>query len=76
MAFVLLLFVVSATGLLLYAVTGTGAVSMLLTLHLGAVLTFFVLTPYSKMAHGFYRMAALTKEAANARELRQKMETP
>ena len=76
MAFVLLLFVVSATGLLLYAVTGTWAVGTLLTLHLGAVLTFFVLTPYSKMAHGFYRMAALTKEAANARELRQKMETP
>ncbi|MEM0948554.1 MAG: tricarballylate utilization 4Fe-4S protein TcuB [Pseudomonadota bacterium] len=64
MAFVLLLFAVSATGLLLYAVSGTGAVSWVLPLHLGAVLTFFLLTPYSKMAHGFFRMAALTKEAA------------
>ena len=63
MAFVLLLFAVSATGLLLYAATGTGAVSYLLAVHLATVLTFFLLTPYSKMAHGFFRMAALTREA-------------
>lgn len=69
MAFVALLFAVSATGLLLYAATGTAAVGVLLPLHLGTVLTFFVLTPYSKMAHGFYRMAALTKEAAQSRGL-------
>ncbi len=68
MAFVLLLFAVSATGLLLYAATGTAAVSALLPLHLGTVLTFFLLAPFSKMAHGFYRMAALTKEAAHERE--------
>ncbi|WP_299652073.1 tricarballylate utilization 4Fe-4S protein TcuB [uncultured Tateyamaria sp.] len=67
MAFVLLLFAVSATGLLLYAATGTGAVALLLPLHLGTVLTFFLLTPYSKMAHGFYRLAALTKEASAQR---------
>ena len=59
MAFVLLLFTVSATGLALYAATGTGAVPMLLAVHLGAVLAFFILTPYTKMVHGFYRMAAL-----------------
>ena len=68
MAFVLLLFFVSATGLLLYAATGTVAVGWLLPLHLGTVLTFFLLTPYSKMAHGFFRMAALTKEASTKRE--------
>ncbi|MEP3331561.1 hypothetical protein [Sedimentitalea sp.] len=33
-----------------------------LPLHLGAVLTFFLVTPYSKMAHGFYRLAALARE--------------
>ena len=59
MAFVLLLFAVGATGLALYAATGTSLVTALLPLHLGTVLTLFVLTPYSKMAHGFYRMAAL-----------------
>ncbi|MDJ0859766.1 MAG: tricarballylate utilization 4Fe-4S protein TcuB [Dinoroseobacter sp.] len=67
MAFVLLLFAVSATGLALYAATGTGAVGWLLPVHLGTVLTFFLLTPYSKMAHGFFRMAALTKEAGSKR---------
>lgn len=64
MAFVLLLFAVGATGLALYAATGTAAVGWMLPLHLGAVLTLFLLTPYSKMVHGFYRLAALTREAA------------
>lgn len=70
MAFVLLLFAVSATGLALYAATGTRAVGMLLPIHLATVLAFFLLTPYSKMAHGFYRLAALTKEEANKRRAR------
>lgn len=64
MAFVLLLFCVSATGLALYAATGTDLVSLLLPIHLGAVLTFFLLMPYSKMAHGLYRMAALSVDAS------------
>ncbi len=64
MAFVLLLFTVSATGLALYAATGSSAVEWLLPIHLGMVLTFFLLTPYSKMVHGFYRLAALIKDAS------------
>ncbi len=67
MAFVLLLFLVSASGLALYAATGSSLVSVLLPLHLGAVLTFFLLTPYTKMAHGFFRLAALTIDAARQR---------
>jgi citrate/tricarballylate utilization protein len=63
MAFVLLLFFVSLSGLMLYAASGTGAVPWLLALHLGSVLAFFLLTPYTKMAHGFYRLAALAREA-------------
>jgi citrate/tricarballylate utilization protein len=63
MAFVLLLFAVSFTGLVLYAASGTAAVPILLALHLGTVLTFFLLMPYSKMAHGFYRLAALARDA-------------
>lgn len=59
MAFILLLFSVSATGLMLYAATGSSLVEWFLPIHLGTVLTFFLLTPYSKMMHGFYRMAAL-----------------
>ncbi|NND20651.1 MAG: tricarballylate utilization 4Fe-4S protein TcuB [Silicimonas sp.] len=71
MAFVLLLFFVGLSGLVLYAATGTSVVSFFLPIHLGAVLTFFLLTPYSKMAHGFYRMTALVKEA---QQLRQRSE--
>jgi citrate/tricarballylate utilization protein len=67
MAFILLLFFVSITGLALYAATNTAAVGWLLPLHFGAVLTFFLLTPYSKMAHGFFRMAALTVNEAKKR---------
>ncbi|MEL6325152.1 MAG: 4Fe-4S ferredoxin, partial [Pseudomonadota bacterium] len=40
-----------------------------LALHLGAVLTFFLLTPYTKMAHGFFRLAALTQEMRRPREI-------
>ncbi|WP_108661244.1 tricarballylate utilization 4Fe-4S protein TcuB [Acuticoccus kandeliae] len=61
--FILLLFLVSLSGLALFAFGSTAALEPLLALHLGAVLAFFLLTPYSKMAHGFYRMAALVKDA-------------
>ena len=67
MAFVLLLFAVSATGLALYAATNTALVGWLLPVHLATVLTFFLLTPYSKMVHGFYRFAALVIEAKQIR---------
>ena len=30
---------------------------------LGTVLGLFLLVPYSKMAHGFYRLAALVRDA-------------
>ena len=63
MGFVLLLGATALTGLLLYAATGTGAVPILLALHLGSVLAFFLLMPFSKMVHGFYRFAALVAEA-------------
>lgn len=67
-AFVLLLGAVGATGLALYAATGTALVSALLAIHLGCVLAFFLTTPYSKMAHGAYRFAALAREAQIRRQ--------
>jgi len=63
MAFTLLLGLTGLSGLVLYAATGTALVAPLLALHLGAVLALFLLTPYSKMAHGAYRFAALVRDA-------------
>ena len=67
-AFVILLFTVSATGLVLYFASGTSSVSFLLPIHLGVVLTFFLVTPYSKMVHGLYRVVALIHNVAQNRE--------
>jgi citrate/tricarballylate utilization protein len=62
MAFLLLLFFIAVSGLALYWLGGTALMPTLLALHLGAVLAFFLLTPFTKMAHGFYRLAALVRE--------------
>lgn len=63
MGFVLLLFFVSTSGLALYAAGGSPWLGEFLALHLGTVLAFFLLMPFSKMVHGFYRLAALVKDA-------------
>ncbi|WP_139052086.1 hypothetical protein [Roseibium sp. TrichSKD4] len=63
MAFILLLFLVAVTGLLLYVLGNTAAMPAMLAIHLGSVLSFLLLTPYTKMAHGFYRLAALIRDA-------------
>lgn len=62
-AFVVLLFLVSSTGLILYWSQGTQTASGWLIVHLAFVATFFVTIPYSKMVHGFFRLAALCREA-------------
>lgn len=70
MAFVVLLFLIALTGLALYAATGTSAVPVLLAVHLGTVLTLFLLLPYSKMVHGFFRLSALIIEEQKKRQAR------
>ena len=66
-AFTALLGFVGFSGLVLYVLGATSAMPALLAIHLGAVLTFFLLTPYTKMAHGFYRLAALIRDAQRKR---------
>ncbi len=61
--FISLLFLVSTSGLLLYAFSGTVLAGLWLIIHLALVATFFVSIPYSKMVHGFFRMASLCREA-------------
>jgi len=48
--------------LVLYAMGNSALMPSLLVLHLGSVLAFFLLTPFTKMAHGFYRLAALVRD--------------
>lgn len=67
MAFVLLLCIVAVTGLALYVSTGTAWVGSFLAVHLGAVFTFFILLPWTKMVHGFFRLAALIIEEQKRR---------
>lgn len=63
MAFTLLLGATGASGLLLFFITGTSWVPSILAIHLGMVLTLFLLMPYSKMVHGFFRLASLIRDA-------------
>lgn len=65
--FIALLGFVALSGLVLYAAGTTPAMPALLAIHLGSVLAFFLLTPYTKMAHGFYRLAALVRDAQRKR---------
>ena len=66
-AFILMLFMTSATGLLLLALRGQPAMPLLLVVHLGFVLGLFLTLPYGKFVHGIYRMAALLVDARESR---------
>ena len=65
--FIALLFFTSLTGLALLAARDTGAMALLLAVHLGVVMALFVTLPYGKFAHGGYRGAALLKHAIEKR---------
>lgn len=67
LGFIALLFLTSASGLLLWAARGTPALGLMLCLHLGAVMALFLTLPYSKFAHGFFRSAALLRHAVEKR---------
>jgi citrate/tricarballylate utilization protein len=66
--FIALLLASSATGLALLAGRETGAMALLLALHLGVVMALFLTLPYGKFAHAVYRVAALLKYAIERRQ--------
>jgi citrate/tricarballylate utilization protein len=66
--FIALLFLTSATGLLLWLARGTPALALLLALHLGVVMALFATLPYGKFAHGIFRTAALLRYAVEKRQ--------
>jgi citrate/tricarballylate utilization protein len=59
--FLVLLVLVSLTGLTLLAVRETAAMGVTLALHLGAVMALFITLPYGKFVHAVYRFAALVR---------------
>ena len=66
--FIALLFLVSASGLALLAFRESMALGLLLAIHLGLVMAFFLTMPYSKFAHGIFRSAALLKYSIEKRQ--------
>jgi citrate/tricarballylate utilization protein len=68
-AFIVILFLVSFTGLLLLAVRSTSMMGLTLAIHLGFVYSFFLIMPYSKFVHGLYRFAALLASASESRKI-------
>jgi citrate/tricarballylate utilization protein len=66
--FIALLLLVSASGLALLAWRESPALGLLLAVHLGLVMGFFLTMPYSKFAHGIFRSAALLKYSIEKRQ--------
>lgn len=62
-AFLVLLVLTSASGLLLLILRETSVMGILVTIHLGIVMALFLMLPYSKFVHGIYRFAAIAKYA-------------
>jgi citrate/tricarballylate utilization protein len=67
--FIVLLLLISVTGLLLLGFRNTAAMAVLLAVHLGTVMALFLTMPYSKFAHGVYRGAALLKWSVEKRRV-------
>ena len=66
--FITLLLLVSLSGLALLLWRDSGAMAVLLALHLGVVMALFLTLPYGKFAHGIFRSAALLKYAIEKRQ--------
>ncbi len=63
LAFLILLFLTSATGLILMAVGATPYVGLALAIHLATILALFLTMPYGKFVHGLYRVITLIAHA-------------
>jgi citrate/tricarballylate utilization protein len=62
-ALLALLFAAAGTGLLLLLLRATPLMGLMLALHLGIILSLFLVLPYGKFVHGIYRVTALLKAA-------------
>jgi len=65
--FIASLLAISVSGLALLALRHTSVMGILLCVHLGFVMGFFLMMPYGKFAHGIFRSAAILKNAIEVR---------
>ena len=70
-AFIVMLFLTSFTGLALLLLRDTAAMGPLLALHLGVVFALFITLPYGKFVHGLYRYLALVRYARERQTVAQ-----
>ncbi|HWA79604.1 MAG TPA: tricarballylate utilization 4Fe-4S protein TcuB [Acetobacteraceae bacterium] len=63
LAFIAMLFLTGASGLVLLFFRATAMMGPLLAIHLGMVLALILTMPYGKFVHGIYRFAALVRYA-------------
>ncbi|HEY7321194.1 MAG TPA: tricarballylate utilization 4Fe-4S protein TcuB [Candidatus Binatia bacterium] len=68
-AFLVLLFLTSFTGMILLAFRATAAMGTLLVIHLAVVAGLFITLPYGKFAHALYRYLALVRYAIEQRRV-------
>lgn len=69
-AFLVVIDLISITGMLTLIFRGTRAMGVLLALHLGILAGFYVTAPYSKFVHFVYRYLALIKHQVEQESLR------
>ena len=74
-AFIVMLFLTSLTGLALLVWRDTAAMGPLLAFHLGVVFALFITLPYGKFVHGLYRYVALVRYARERRMMAQAVMT-
>jgi citrate/tricarballylate utilization protein len=68
-AFLVMLFLTSLTGLALLVGRDTATMGPLLALHLGIVFALFITLPYGKFVHGLYRFVALVRYARERQDV-------
>lgn len=66
--FMVLLFLIAASGLWLWSWRGHAHLALALAVHLGAVMVLFLTAPYGKMVHGFFRLMSLARHAVEQRQ--------
>jgi citrate/tricarballylate utilization protein len=71
-AFLVLLFMTSLTGLLLLVLRETPAMGILLAVHLGVVFGLFLTIPYGKFVHAIYRYASLIRHSIEQQRERKR----